>query len=41
VNGQCSGCNLAINAGDLAKLMALPDDEIARCEECRCILVRK
>ena len=38
---QCGGCNLAINAGDLTKLMALPEEEIARCEECRCILVRK
>ena len=40
-NGQCGGCNLTINAGDLSKLLALPEDEIARCEECRCILVRK
>ena len=40
-NGQCGGCNLTINAGDLSKLLALPEEEIARCEECRCILVRK
>lgn len=40
-NGQCGGCNLTINAGDFSKLLALPEDEIARCEECRCILVRK
>lgn len=40
-NEQCGGCNLTINAGDLSKLLALPEDEIARCEECRCILVRK
>ena len=39
-NGQCSGCNLAINSGDLTKLQALPAEEVARCEECRCILVR-
>ena len=39
-NGQCGGCNLAINSGDLNKLMALPEVEVARCEECRCILVR-
>lgn len=39
--GQCLGCNLAINAGDLAKLLALPAEEVARCEECRCILVRQ
>ena len=39
-NGQCTGCNLSINAGDLAKIMALAPEEVARCEECRCILVR-
>jgi len=39
-NGQCTGCNLAINAGDLAKLNALAAEEVARCEECRRILVR-
>ena len=39
-NGQCTGCNLAINAGDLAKLNALTAEEVARCEECRRILVR-
>lgn len=39
-NGQCTGCNLAINAGDMAKLNALAADEVARCEECRRILVR-
>lgn len=38
--GQCTGCNLAINAGDLGKLNALPEEEVARCEECRRILVR-
>jgi predicted nucleic acid-binding Zn-ribbon protein len=38
--GQCTGCNLAINAGDLGKLNALPAEEVARCEECRRILVR-
>jgi predicted nucleic acid-binding Zn-ribbon protein len=40
-NGQCGGCNLAINSGDLSKLIALPEEEVARCEECRCILVRQ
>ena len=41
INGKCGGCNLAINPSDLGKLMALPEEEVARCEECRCILVRK
>lgn len=40
-NGKCTSCNLTINAGDLSKLLALPEDEVARCEDCRCILVRK
>ncbi|MGI9227012.1 MAG: zinc ribbon domain-containing protein [Candidatus Nanopelagicaceae bacterium] len=40
LNGQCTGCNLAINAGDLSRLNALPAEEVARCEECRRILVR-
>lgn len=40
-NGQCGGCNLSINSGDLSKLMALTEEEVARCEECRCILVRQ
>ena len=39
-NGQCLGCNLKINAGDMAKLNALAEEEVARCEECRRILVR-
>ena len=39
--GQCGGCNLARKSGDLTKIMALPEEEVARCEECRCILVRK
>jgi predicted nucleic acid-binding Zn-ribbon protein len=38
--GQCQGCNLSINAADLSKISALPDDEVVRCEECRRILVR-
>jgi predicted nucleic acid-binding Zn-ribbon protein len=38
--GQCQGCNLTINAADLSKIIALPDDEVVRCEECRRILVR-
>lgn len=39
-SGQCTGCNLAINAGDMAKINALAAEEVARCEECRRILVR-
>ena len=39
-HGECRGCNLAINPVDLKKINELPPTEIARCEECRCILVR-
>lgn len=38
--GQCQGCHLTINAADLSRISALPDDEVVRCEECRRILVR-
>lgn len=38
--GKCMGCNLAINAVELARIKGLSDDEVVRCEECRCILVR-
>ena len=37
---QCQGCHLTINAADLSRISALPDDEVVRCEECRRILVR-
>lgn len=38
--GQCLGCNLTINAIDLKKMLDSAEDEVIRCEECRCILVR-
>jgi len=40
IEGKCSGCNLAINAVEIARIKGLPADEVVRCEECRCILVR-
>lgn len=40
VGGSCSGCNLSINTVELKRMSELPDDEVVRCEECRCILVR-
>ena len=40
VAGACSGCNLSINAVEIKRLSDLVDDEVVRCEECRCILVR-
>ena len=40
VAGACTGCNLSINAVELKRISDLAQDEIVRCEECRCILVR-
>lgn len=38
--GQCQGCHMDVNPGDLAAMQAAPDDQIFRCEECGRILVR-
>jgi predicted nucleic acid-binding Zn-ribbon protein len=38
--GSCTGCNLSVNAVELKRVSELTDDEVVRCEECRCILVR-
>ena len=38
--GQCGGCHLSINAVELKRILDLSEDEVVRCEECRCILVR-
>ena len=40
LGGQCLGCNLTINAIDLKSMLESAEDEVIRCEECRCILVR-
>ena len=40
VGGQCKGCNLPVNTVELGRIAALAEDEVVRCEECRCILVR-
>lgn len=37
---QCKGCNLTMNTIELQRISNLAEDEVARCEECRCILVR-
>jgi predicted nucleic acid-binding Zn-ribbon protein len=37
---QCKGCNLTLNTIELQRIAALAEDEVVRCEECRCILVR-
>ena len=40
LGGQCLGCNLSINSVDLKRMLDSAEDEVIRCEECRCILVR-
>lgn len=37
---RCEGCRLEINAVDLGRIKAAPEDEVLRCEECGRILVR-
>ncbi len=37
---QCGGCRLGIDNLELARISALPADEVVRCEECTRILVR-
>lgn len=38
--GSCTGCNLSVNAVEVKRMADLAEDEVVRCEECRCILVR-
>ena len=38
--GTCNGCHLSINSVELQRISKLAQDEVIRCEECRCILVR-
>lgn len=40
IAGSCGGCHLAINTVELKRILELAEDEVVRCEECRCILVR-
>ena len=37
---QCGGCQLSLDAAELADIKAAGDDEVIRCEECQRILVR-
>ena len=41
VRGQCQGCHMTLNAGDLAAIQAAAEDAVVRCEECGRILVRE
>jgi len=40
VGNQCKGCHLTVNNVELQRIAGLAEDEVVRCEECRCILVR-
>ncbi len=40
IGNQCKGCHLTLNTVELQRIASLPEDEVVRCEECRCILVR-
>lgn len=40
IGNQCKGCHLTLNTVELQRIAGLPEDEVVRCEECRCILVR-
>jgi predicted nucleic acid-binding Zn-ribbon protein len=40
VGNQCKGCHLTLNTVELQRIAGLAEDELVRCEECRCILVR-
>jgi predicted nucleic acid-binding Zn-ribbon protein len=38
--GRCEGCRLELPPTEIASLKAAAEDEVLRCEECRCILIR-
>ena len=40
VGNECKGCNLPLNTVEVQRINALPVEEVVRCEQCRCILVR-
>lgn len=40
IGSQCKGCHLTVNNVELQRIAGLTEDEVVRCEECRCILVR-
>jgi uncharacterized protein len=37
---QCGGCQMAINASEMAEITRAAPDQVIRCEECARILVR-
>jgi hypothetical protein len=41
VGNECKGCHLTINTTEVQRILTLPAEEVVRCEQCRCILVRE
>jgi predicted nucleic acid-binding Zn-ribbon protein len=41
VGNECKGCRLTINTTEVGRIATLPAEEVVRCEQCRCILVRE
>ena len=37
---RCEGCRIELNPQDLQRIRAAADDDVVRCDECGCILVR-
>ncbi len=37
---RCEGCRMELTPSDLGRIRDAPPDEVLRCDECRCILVR-
>lgn len=40
VGNECKGCHLTINTTEVQRISTLSTEEVVRCEQCRCILVR-
>lgn len=38
--GRCEGCHLELPPTEVAEIRAAAPDQVVRCEDCRCILVR-
>lgn len=39
-HGNCSSCQIQISPAEISKINAVDPEEVIRCENCRCILVR-
>lgn len=39
-HGRCGGCRMELAGADRVRVKSAPADEVVRCEDCRCIMVR-